>query len=69
MSGGVRVQAGIKRSILIQCYRDDLSDVIKVPSLTLGGAYSGTSHNMNQAGIFKLARLARPGGNCISLST
>lgn len=50
------VQAGIKRSILIQCCRDDLSDVIKVPSLTLG-ASSGTSHNMSQPGIFKLADL------------
>lgn len=33
------LQAGIKRSILIQCYQADLSDVIKVPSSTLG-AYS-----------------------------
>lgn len=54
--GGGRVQPGIKRSILIQCYWEDLSDVIKVPSLTLGASL-GPSHNMNRPGIFKLANL------------
>lgn len=61
---GGRVQPGIKRSILIQCYQEDLSDVIKVPSLTLGASL-GPSHNTNQPGIFKLAHL--PGLEVIAL--
>lgn len=52
--GGEGCHAGIKRSILIQCYRADLSNVIKAPRSTLG-SHSEPPAPPTEPGIFKLA--------------